>query len=356
MDRSNIKILVVDDVPDNVKILLSILKEEGVSLSFSFSGEEAVAMCERERFDLILLDIMMPVMSGFETCKQIKKSIINEKSPIIFISARTDVESISKGFSLGAVDYIVKPFHPDEILARVNTHLSLSIAQRQLAQNIKHLNRQSEFKQKRLLDEIELSQREMIYVLMEMMELTSDETGQHIRRVAESAQLLAHYSTQLDEDDESIIFHASPMHDIGKIAIPSEILHKPGKLTPEEFEVMKTHTTKALNFFPNTKRRLINAASIIAVQHHEKWDGSGYPAGLEGENIHIYGRIVALADVFDALTHKRKYKEAWTVKDALIYIKEGQGKHFDPVLVDILFDHLDEFLEIIERHQTHEVS
>lgn len=352
MTRSNIKILVVDDVPDNVKVLLSILKEEGVSLSFAFSGREAVQLAEKEHYDLILLDIMMPKMSGFEACKAIKRTTFNGETPIIFISARTDVESISRGFELGGVDYIVKPFHPDEILARVNTHLELSQAKKQLAANVEHVNRKSDFKQKRLLDEIEQSQREMIYVLMEMMEMTSDETGQHIRRVADCAKLLAHYSPQLSIDDESIIFHAAPMHDIGKIAVPMEILHKPGRLTPDEFEIMKTHTTKALDFFPNTKRRLLNAAAIIAVQHHEKWDGSGYPKGLKEEEIHIYGRIVALADVFDALTHKRKYKAAWSIEDALEYIRSERGSHFDPGLVDILFTHLDEFLAILENHES----
>lgn len=355
MKRSNLKVLVVDDVPDNVRILLSILKEEGVSLSFAFSGEEAISICHNEHFDLILLDIMMPLMNGFETCKELKAGGLNQDTSIIFISAKTDVESISKGFSLGAVDYIVKPFHSDEVLARVNTHLSLSMSQKQLTENINNLNHKSEHKEKRLLDEIELSQREMLHVLMQMMELTSDETAQHIKRVAESAKLLAHYSPQLDEEDENLILHASPMHDIGKISIPDEILHKPGKLTTEEFEIMKTHTTKALDFFPNTKRKLINAASIIAVQHHEKWNGTGYPEGLKGEDIHIYGRIVALADVFDALTHKRKYKEAWTIEDALAYIKEGKGIHFDPALVDILFDNLNEFIEIIERNQSNDI-
>ncbi len=354
MARNDIKVLVVDDVPNNVKVLLNILKEEGVSLSFSFSGIDAVKVTEHEAFDLILLDIMMPNMSGFEACKAIKCNAKNKDTPIIFISARTDVESISKGFELGGVDYIVKPFHPDEIIARVNTHLDLSHAKKQLAATLVHESQKSDLKQKRLLDEIEQSQREMIYVLMELMEMTSDETGQHIRRVADCARLLAHYSPQLDSDDESIIFHAAPMHDIGKIAIPTEILHKPAKLTPEEFEVMKTHTTKALNFFPNTKRRLLNAAAIIAVQHHEKWDGSGYPKGLKGEEIHIYGRIVALADVFDALTHKRKYKAAWSIDDALDYIKAERGVHFDPKLVDILFSHLNEFLSIIESTEFHE--
>ncbi|MCW8831953.1 MAG: HD domain-containing protein, partial [Colwellia sp.] len=202
---------------------------------------------------------------------------------------------------------------------------------------------------KRLLREVEENQREMIYVLMEVMESTSDETGKHIKRVAESSKLLAHYTDYLTEDDEVVIFHAAPMHDIGKIAIPKEILHKPGKLTPEEFAIMQTHAEKGKDYLKNSKRKLLTAAAIIAHEHHEKWDGTGYPRGLKGNEIHIFGRIVALADVFDALTHKRQYKHAWTIDEAVEHIKSLSGIQFDPSLVNIFVEHLPEFIAIIKE-------
>ena len=347
MSKSNVRILVVDDVPDNVKVVLSILKEESYSLSFAFSGEEALEVAASQVFDLILLDIMMPGKNGFEVCRELKNGGDNQDTPVIFLSARSDIESIAEGFQVGGVDYIVKPFHPDEVVARVNTHVSLAIANRKLNNRYQRQITRAKLVKKRLLDEIEENQREMIYILMEMMEMTSDETGQHIRRVAESAQLLARYTDILTEEDELILFHAAPMHDIGKILIPNEILHKPGKLTADEFELMKIHTTRAAEVFPKTKRRLISAANIIALQHHEKWDGSGYPQGLKGEQIHIYGRIVALADVFDALTHKRRYKDAWSIDDAVNYLRDNRGSHFDPLLVDVMLEHIDEFVAII---------
>nr|WP_256489570.1 HD domain-containing phosphohydrolase [Pleionea sp. CnH1-48] len=178
------------------------------------------------------------------------------------------------------------------------------------------------------------------------MESTSDETGKHIKRVAEYSRLLAHYTEFLSGEDEVLIYHAAPMHDIGKIAIPREILHKPSRLTDDEFEIMKQHTLKARDILKSSNRKFLKAASIIAMQHHEKWDGTGYPFGLKGDEIHIFGRIVALADVFDALVHKRCYKEKWPLDEAVEYIKNNTGTQFDPQLVDIFMEHLDEFVTI----------
>jgi len=204
----------------------------------------------------------------------------------------------------------------------------------------------SKLESERLKNELEINQRDMIYALMEMMESTSDETGQHIKRVAKYSKLLVHYTEYLTDEDEIAIFNAAPMHDIGKLAIPSEILHKPGKLSESEFAIMKTHAEKARILLRQSPRKFLNAALIIATQHHEKWDGSGYPGGLKGEEIHIYGRVVALADVFDALTHKRQYKDAWDIDRAVEYIRKHDGTQFDPSLVKIFMEHLDEFIEI----------
>jgi len=346
MNLQNMNILIVDDVSDNIQMAMNILKEENYSLSFATDGFEALELVEGENIDLVLLDIMMPKLDGFEVCRRIKLLENKKDIPIIFLTAKSDIDSMAKGFKLGGVDFISKPFHPEEILSRVKNHLELYNAKRLLKKNNINLGIKANLQQERLIKELEDNQREMIYILMEMMELTSDETGQHIKRVAESCQLLAKYSDKLSEEDEAIIFHASPMHDIGKIAIPKEILHKPGKLTDDEFEIMKTHAQKGQEFLKNSHRKLFKAAGIIAHEHHEKWDGSGYPRGLKGSDIHIYGRIVALADVFDALTHKRKYKDSWSIEDSVDYIKAQSGSHFDPELVDIFLEHLDEFVAI----------
>jgi len=340
------KILIIDDVSDNIQVVMNILREENYQFSFATDGLEALELIANESFDLILLDIMMPKLDGFEVCRRIKSKQKNENIPVIFLTAKADVDSIEKGFEVGAVDYLVKPIHSSELLARVRTHVELYRSRLTLEENNLQIGRKAERQGKRLIAELEENQREMIYVLMEMMECTSDETGQHIRRVAETSRLLAHYTDFLTEEDEMVIFNAAPMHDIGKVAIPTEILNKPGRLTEEEFSIMKTHTEKGKEFLRFSHRRIMKGASIIASQHHEKWNGTGYPNGLKGEEIHIYGRIVAIADVFDALTHKRQYKSAWTVDDAVKYIIEHEGSQFDPMLVKIFIEHLPEFIEI----------
>jgi len=345
----NTKILIVDDVTENIQVAMNILQEENYTFSFACDGEEALALIKQEHFDLILLDIMMPKLNGYDVCKQVKLIPETKDIPVIFLTAKNDIDAIAKGFDVGGIDYIVKPFHACELLARIKTHLELSYSRKLLEQKNSDLSLKTELQGERLLKEVEENQREMIYVLTEVMESTSDETGKHIKRVAEISKLLAHYTSYLSDDDENIIFHAAPMHDIGKISIPKEILHKPGKLTPEEFEIMKTHAEKGRNFLKNSKRKLLNAAAIIAYEHHEKWDGTGYPRGLKGSDIHIYGRIIALADVFDALTHKRQYKNAWGINEAVDYIKSLSSVQFDPELVAIFIEHLPEFIAIIEE-------
>lgn len=343
-------ILIVDDVVENIQVAMNILKEEDYLFSFAADGFEALELIENENFDLILLDIMMPKLDGFEVCRRLKSNEKHQDIPIIFLTAKTDIDSIAKGFELGGVDYIVKPFHPEELLSRVKNHLELFQAKKILKKNNLTLTYKSNAQQKRLLQELEDNQREMIYILMEMMEFSSDETGQHIKRVAEASRLLARYTPSLNQEDELTIFHASPMHDIGKIAIPKDILHKPGKLNEDEFEIMKTHAESGKNFLIKSHRRLFKYAAIIAHQHHEKWDGSGYPQGLKGEEIHIYGRIVALVDVFDALIHKRVYKSSWTIDDAVEYIINESGRQFDPELVKTFIAHLPEFIAIGEMN------
>lgn len=342
-------ILIIDDIVENIQVAMNILKEDNYDFSFATQGAEALELIKKgaKEFDLILLDIMMPGLDGFEVCKIIKKNQIAKEIPIVFLTAKIDVDAISQGFSLGAVDYITKPFHGDELLARVRTHTQLFHAKRLLQENNIALETKINYEQKRLLTELENNQKEMIWMLTELMESTSDETGKHIRRVAEISSLLAEHHPTLTKEDVEILYHASPMHDIGKMTVPHDILHKSGRYTEDEFEAMKEHTSNAYQLLCCSKRKIIKAAAIIAHEHHEKWDGMGYPRKLKGSAIHIYGRIVALADVFDALMHRRCYKEAWSFKEVTAYIKEHKGTQFDPELVDIFIEHIDEFKKII---------
>lgn len=343
-------ILIVDDVAENIQVAMSTLEEDGYSFSFATQGSEALKIIERDakQLDLILLDIMMPEMDGFSVCEKVKKNPLTATIPIIFLTAKTDIDAISKGFSLGAVDYITKPFHTEELVARVKTHTELYTAKKLLQQNNIDLSQKVKFEHKRLLTELEDSQKEMIWVLTELMESNSDETGRHVRRVSELSALLAHHHPSLTDEDVEVIRYASPMHDIGKLTIPHDILHKPGRYTEDEFCAMKQHTTNAYQLLCGSNRKLMSAAAIIAHEHHEKWNGKGYPRGLKDTNIHIYGRIVALADVFDALTHARSYKPAWNINEVLAYIKEHDGTQFDPELVAILEANLDDFIKVIE--------
>jgi putative two-component system response regulator len=344
------RILIVDDVVDNIRVAMNILKEDNYDLSFAHDGADALRLVgeDPQHFDLILLDIMMPGINGFEVCQKFKENAATREIPVIFLTARVDVDSVSQGFHVGGVDYITKPFHANELLARVKTHLELYQARQLLKIHSVELKTKAKFERVRLLTELEDSQKEMIFILTELMEATSDETGKHIRRVAEISALMAKYHPCLTEEDMEILYYASPMHDIGKMTVPLDILHKAGRYSEDEFNIMKQHTTNAYALLSNSDRKLIKAAAIIAHEHHEKWNGKGYPRGLEATNIHIYGRIVALTDVFDALTHKRHYKDAWNIDEAVNYILEHRETQFDPELVDIFQAHLDEFIAIAQ--------
>jgi len=340
-------ILIVDDVVENIQVAMNVLKEDNYNLAFALNGQEALELIQKNSYDLILLDIMMPGVDGFEVCQSIKTKAKTKDIPVIFLTAKNSIDSISKAFEIGGVDYILKPFNADELLSRVRTHIELYQSRKVLALNNLSLKIKSQLEKKRLLDEIQEAQKELIYILAELTEVVSDETGKHIKRVAEISKVLAHYHPALSLKDEEIIFHTAPMHDVGKIAIDPEILHKKDALNEDEFNIMKKHTELAHSFFKKSDREIIKSADIIAIQHHEKWDGSGYPKGLKGSDIHIYGRIVALADVFDALTHKRVYKDAWSIDQAVEHIKKSSGSHFDPQLVAIFLEHLDEFIAIV---------
>ncbi|WP_321531357.1 HD domain-containing phosphohydrolase [uncultured Desulfuromonas sp.] len=321
-------ILVVDDDLTNIQVGIRMLKDvDDYQMIFATRGEQALERVKEHDFDLILLDILMQPMDGFEVCRRLKADKATHHIPVVFLTARTDSDSLIQGFELGGVDYVTKPFNAHELCARVKTHLEL----------------------KRYHDrDIEETQREIILMMSAVCEFKSVETGQHINRVAEISALLARLAGCNGQLCQEIRW-AAAMHDVGKVAIPDAILHKPARLTPQEFEIIKTHTVYGHDILRHSTRRLLRCAAVIAHQHHEHWDGSGYPQGLSGEEIDLRGRIVIIADVFDALLQKRAYKPAWSYDEVVDYMRERRGTEFDPRLLDLFFDHINEVVEIEER-------
>lgn len=337
-------ILIVDDTLPNLQLLTSVLKEEGYKVRPASSGAMALQAIEKKLPDLILLDIKMPEMNGYEVCETLKNNPITQDIPIIFISALSDIADKVKAFNIGGVDYINKPFQFEEVKARVATHLKLQAYQRDMAQQVAAAVEEIHVLNQEIID----TQRELIFTMGEICETRSQETGFHVKRVAEYSYLLAQLS-DCNEDLASLIQQASPMHDIGKVAISDTILHKAGKLTLEEWEIMKTHSTLGHVMLSVSKRPLLKMAATIALEHHERWDGAGYPNGLAGENISLAGRITGIADVFDALGSTRCYKEAWELPEILEFFKQGRGTNFDPTLIDLFFANLDQFLQIRDQ-------
>lgn len=318
------KILIVDDEAANLQVLRQILQDD-YKLLFAKDGAKAIELAISEKPNLILLDVMMPEMTGHETCRRLRADSSTARIPVIFVTAMAEEEDEADGFEAGAVDYITKPVSPAIVRARVKTHLSLVWNE--------------ELKETRL---------QIIQRLGLAAEYKDNETGLHVIRMSHYSQTLALALGYSEEMAEKIL-HASPMHDIGKIGIPDSILQKPGKLTPEEWDIMKKHPTIGAEIIGDHDSALLQIAKSIAQNHHEKWDGSGYPNGLRGEEIPIEARIVTLADVFDALTTERPYKKAWSVEEAVEHIRKGAGEHFDPNLVPVFLDRMPQLLQIRER-------
>lgn len=314
-------ILVVDDLADNIDILKGILKDH-YDVYVAKSGQMALKIIESKAPDLVLLDIMMPGMNGYEVCQVIKNNESTAHTPVIFITAMTSVEDEQKGFEVGAVDFITKPITPLTTLARVATHIALA----------------DQDKRNRLIIEQRTSQlKEALVSALEMLSeagtYNDEDTGSHMWRMADYCAVLARGLHWSESDVENIQL-AAPMHDTGKIGIPDSILKAPRKLTAEEWEIMRQHPTIGADILSKSQAPLFQMAADIALAHHEKWDGSGYPSGLQGKDIPIVARVVALADVFDALTMERSYKKAWTFEEAYQYIRENAGIYFDPELVE----------------------
>ncbi len=450
-------ILIIDDTVSNIDTLVELLDEK-YEIFAATNSQDASELLEEEKIDLVLLDIVMPDVDGFEICRRLKNNSKTENIPVIFITANSDEESIEKAYELGGVDYITKPFRTREVLSRINTHLLIAqqkfSLERNLEENITLLNQYKEVVDKSLIvsktdergiityaneafskvsgysveelignshnitrhpdmpksvfndlwktvrskkiwqgevknlkkdgsyyivnatimpildsneeiieyisvrqditeiyelkKEIEATHKEVVFTMGSICETRSKETGNHVKRVAEYSRILGKYAG-LDQQRLELLIDASPMHDIGKVAIPDSILNKPAKLNKIEYETMKKHAKIGYQMLSHSKRPLLQTAAKIALEHHERWDGKGYPQHLKSEEISIEGRITAIADVFDALSSSRCYKQIWQDKEIFAYFKEERGKQFDPNLVDIFFEYLDEFIVVREK-------
>lgn len=454
MNRPNI--LIVDDNTKNIQLAANVLKSTNLyNIFFATSGEQGIEQLTLRKYSLILLDVNMPGIDGYETAKRIKNDDLQKDIPIIFLSANSNSENIKQGFENGAADYVAKPFDEYELIHRVNTHVELFLARQRLQEEvestkvlleqykvavdagslvsktdlegiityvndrfcavsqysreeligtnhnivrspdvsskiysklwktiknkkiwngtIKNKSKDGNFyyvestimpildinneiieyisirtditKEVNAREEIVDSQKEILYKLGELGEWRSQETGEHVNRVALFSEVLAK-AYGCNEKDVGLLKMASPMHDIGKVVIPDKILLKPGKLTDEEFEIMKKHTVYGWEIFQKSEHELLKTAALISHEHHEKWDGSGYPNGVKGLDIHVFGRITAVADVFDALSNDRVYKKAWSVEDTLKFIQDQSGKAFEPKIVELLLENIEKIIEI----------
>lgn len=325
------RILLVDDEATNLKVLRNVLQDQ-YQLMFAKHGDEALQLAAEHKPDLILLDVMMPGKTGFDVCSELKQHPLLCSIPVIFVTALKDELDETKGFELGAVDYITKPISPAVVRARVKTHLSLVQAE--------------ELKQTRL---------QVIQRLGRAAEYKDNETGLHVLRMSHYAHVLA-LAYGMDALQAENLLHAAPMHDIGKIGIPDHILLKPGKLTTEEFTEMKRHPLIGAEIIGECDSALLQMAKQVALYHHEKWDGSGYPHGLKAEQIPLEARIVAVADVFDALTSPRPYKPAWSLQQTMDYMQQQKGLHFEPRLIELLEQKLPDILAIQQKWAEKDLS
>ncbi|MDQ7246112.1 response regulator [Dongia sedimenti] len=351
-------ILAVDDTPVNLSLITGLLKSH-YRVKVANSGEKALRIVHSDLPpDLVLLDVMMPDLDGIEVCKRLKSDPRTRHIPVIFLTAMSKSEDERVGLEAGAVDYITKPISPPILLARVKTHLQLKAGQ----DFLKDKNAYLESEVYRRTREVQAIQDVTILTMASLAETRDNETGNHIRRTQHYVKALAvklrdhpRFAGYFTDHVIDLLFKSAPLHDIGKVGIPDKILLKPGKLTPEEFEVMKTHTTLGRDAIEQAERQLgtpvefLKVAKEIAYSHQEKWDGSGYPEGLAGDAIPVSARLMAVADVYDALISRRVYKPAFTHERAVELIGEGRGKHFDPDVADAFMEIREEFRAIAIR-------
>ncbi len=314
-------VLIVDDVPNNISLLNAALIDEYI-IKVATRGRHAIDICRSMPVDIILLDVMMPEMDGFETCRALKEDPRTWDIPVIFVTASGDVEDESMGFACGAVDYITKPVRASIVRARVRTHLALYDQNRALERLVQERT-----------SELNKSHLEVLQRLGSAGEYRDNETGLHIVRVCHYSRIIAQ-ALGLPESEADLLFNAAALHDLGKIGIPDSILFKPGKLDDQEWKIIRTHCEIGYKIIGDNQNSLLKTAAIVALTHHEQWDGAGYPQKLKGSDIPLFGRIVAVADVFDALTCDRPYKKRWHVSEAITEIMSCRERHFDPQIVD----------------------
>ncbi len=361
MDNSELTILVIDDEAFVRETISDYLSDSGFGILGAGDGAEGLEVFRSEQPDAVLVDLNMPKVDGFEVLKAV--SAESPDTPIIVVSGAGLIQDAINAVRLGAWDFVTKPIVDLNILEhalgqglerarlikenrRYKEHLEVEVEKRteDLRRETK-VRREAQDALMALQDEVIETQKEIILTLGEVVETRSNETANHVRRVAELSYILARrYGMSKEESD--LLRLASPMHDVGKIGIPDTILNKPGKLTPDEVAVIKTHTTIGHEILKHSDRPIIKAAAIVAYEHHERWDGKGYPRGLAGEDVHIYGRITAITDVFDALGSERVYKKAWDMERIKKYFEEGKGKQFDPQLTELFFSDIEEILEL----------
>ena len=338
-------ILIVDDTPANLQLLTGLLKEE-YHVKVANNGIKALSLAEASPPDLVLLDIMMPEMDGFEVCRRLKNSFVTCDVPVLFLSDKNSPEDEEMGFSVGAVDFIHKPISPPVVNARIKTHLKI----KQWGDML-NKNKWLEAEIQRRLNEVHKIQEAFMMVMVSLAEFRDECTGLHIVRTKKYVEMLAEelskqhkYRDVLTPEVIELWGRSAQLHDIGKIAIPDAILLKPGKLTDEEFEIMKTHTTRGYDILKqagcllecdeDAKSNFLTCSMEIALYHHEKWNGRGYPSGLAGEDIPLSARLMAVADVYDALRSARPYKAAIPHQKALDILIKDAGSHFDPSVID----------------------
>jgi putative two-component system response regulator len=354
------KVLIVDDETMYIDILVDLLKDDYVTV-VAKSGAQAIKRAAKDSLpDLILLDILMPDMNGYEVCRRLKENPLTRAIPVIFLTIKSEVSDEIKGFELGAVDYIAKPMSPPIVRARVKSHLAL----RHIQQQLENQNELLEQRVRERTEEVIQTKDVAIYCMASLAETRDNETGKHILRTQNYIKILAEhlrhhpkFSDYLQNNGTiDMLCKTSPLHDIGKVGVPDRILLKPGKLDPEEWTLMKKHAEYGHEALLRAEQELgstdfLQMAREIAYTHHERWDGKGYPRGLEGDAIPISGRLMALADVYDALISKRVYKEAYSHQQAVEIVKESAGTHLDPNIVEAFLQLQNDFREIANQYR-----
>jgi putative two-component system response regulator len=350
-------ILIVDDTPDNITLLSMLLKDK-YNTKVAKDGATALQIAETSTVDLVLLDVMMPGMDGYETCRRLKQHPATADIPVLFLTARSQPEDEALGLRLGAVDYLTKPVSPPILFARVATHLKLRAA----SQTLKTENTNLESLVQQRTGQLSLMQDATIMAMATMAETRDNETGNHIRRTQNYVAALARklqshprFAAELTDENITLLYKSAPLHDIGKVGIPDSILLKPGKLDQEEFEIMKLHavrgrdTIRQVEEYIGGSNGFLTYAREIAHSHQEKWDGSGYPEKLAGEAIPLSARLMAVADVYDALISKRIYKPPFGHTEAVAVMQDGRGTHFDPDILDAFLEIEGVFAEIASK-------